>query len=111
MDVPGELGFADKRCGRSGVNWYVDAEEVAHHERIVCGAVEWRVAGNRGDPDEVGVPGGDHDGNGIIVAWIAVEEDRGASPGGGSLRHDAEHGIRAVAMTACTDECCWARVR
>ena len=60
-----------------------------HDERIVGGALEWRVDGNRGDSDEFGGPGRDHDGNGVIVAWIAVEEDRGASPGGGSLRHDA----------------------
>jgi hypothetical protein len=108
MDVSGKLGFADERSGRSGVNWYIDADEIAHDECVVRGAAERGIARNRGDPDQFGVSGGDHDGNGVVVAGIAVEEDRRAIPGGGSLRHDAEHGIRTAPPAACADGRCWA---
>jgi hypothetical protein len=104
MDVAGELGFADERSGCSRVDWYVDTQEVAHDERIVRGAVKWGVAGNCGDSDETGVSGGNHDGNGVIVAWVAVEEDRGVSPGWGSLRHDTEHGIRTATLATCIED-------
>ena len=43
---------------------------------VVGGAVERGVAGDGRDAEQLGVPGGDDDGDGVVVAGIAVEDDR-----------------------------------
>ena len=74
VDVAGVLRFADERAVGARVHGDVDAEQVTHHECIVRRARQWRIAGHGRDADQVGVPRGDHDGDGVVVAGIAVEQ-------------------------------------
>ena len=41
------------------------------------GPLERRVAADRGDPKQGGVSGGDHERHGVVMARVAVEDDRG----------------------------------
>ena len=61
-----------------GVHRRRQVEQIAHHERVVGGPVERCVARHRRDPDQVGELGGHEDGDGVVVAGVAVEQDPGA---------------------------------
>ncbi len=71
------LGSAIERPVASRVDGHVDAEQVAHHQRVVGRPFQRRVAGDRRDADQVGVAGRGDDGDGVVVARVAVEQDRG----------------------------------
>ena len=73
--VTGGNRFGDERSCRPGVDGNVDAEQFAHDERVVRGAVERSVAGDGRDPGEVAGVGGDDDGDGVVVAGVAIEDD------------------------------------
>jgi hypothetical protein len=62
----------------------VEAEQVAHDSRVVGRPVEGGVAGDRGDAEEFRVSGRGDDGDDIVVARVAVEDD-----GWGALAHPA----------------------
>ena len=66
----------DQRSGGAAVHGHVDVEQLAHDERVVRGAVERGVAGHRRDAEQLGVAGGDDDGDGVVVARITVEQHR-----------------------------------
>ena len=91
-----ELRFGDEGAVAARVHGHVDLEQVAHHERVVGRAFERRVARHRRDADQVGVAGGGDDGDGVVVARVAVEQDRGLrrhrrSGDGFGSGHPAEH--------------------
>ena len=73
----------EQRPRGAGVHRHVDAEQVAHDPGVVGRAVERGVAGDRRDAEQVGVAGGDDDRHRVVVAGIAVEDQRdghGAPP-------------------------------
>lgn len=57
---------------------HVDADEFAHHQRVVRRAIERRVAGHGGDTQQLAEASGNDDGDGVVVPGIAVEDDGGA---------------------------------
>ena len=71
-----EVGGFDQRAIAAGVDGHVNAEQVAHDERVPGGPFERRIPGDRGDADEVGESSGRDDRHRVVVARIAVEDDR-----------------------------------
>ena len=98
VDERGELRLGDERPLAARVHRHVDAEQVAHHERVVGRAIERRVPGDRGDPDQFRVPRRRHDGDGVVVAGVAVEQDRG--PRGERLEVPWSSTVMTPSMTA-----------
>ena len=68
------LRFCDEWTGAAGVNRDVETQQVAHHEGVVGGALERRIARDGGDADELHVVGGGHDRHRVVVAGVAVEQ-------------------------------------
>ena len=89
--------------GRSlpGVDRHVDPEQVAHHERVPGGPLERRIPGDGGDADQVGEAGGGDDRHGVVVARIAVEDDRWPGAGHACARHDGEHATPTCTLSGC----------
>ena len=81
VDVLGVQHGGQQRPGRARVDGRVDAEQLGHHQRVGGGAGQRGVAVHRGDAEQVGVAGGDDDGHRVVVAGVAVEDDRGAGHG------------------------------
>jgi hypothetical protein len=70
----GELR-SDQRPAGAGVDGDVDAQQVAQHDCIPGRRLERCVAGNGGDPEQIRVAGGNDQRDGVVVTWIAIEED------------------------------------
>ena len=68
--------LGQQRSLGAGVNGDVDAQELAHDQRVVGRAVERRVAGHGGDAEQLAVPGRDDDGDRVVVTRVAVEDHR-----------------------------------
>ena len=58
------------------VHWAIKTEQIAHDDRVARRGIEWRVARDAGDADQIGMARRHDDGHRVIVARIAVENDR-----------------------------------
>ena len=77
VDEGGGVRLGEKGPRAACMDRHVEAEQVAHDERVVGRAIEWCVPGDGGDPDEVRVVSGGHDRQGVVMARIAVEQHAG----------------------------------
>ncbi len=75
VDEAGEPGRCDERPSSAGMHAAAEVEQIAHDTGVVGRTVERRVAGHRGDADQIGVAVGDHDRDHVVVTGIAVEDD------------------------------------
>ena len=76
VDVSGVTRWGDQWPVGAGVHRHVDAEQIADDDRVLRRRLQWRVAGDGGDAEQVGVAGGDDQCDGVVVAGVAVEDDR-----------------------------------
>ncbi len=82
VHVSGDVALANERCVRSGVDRDVAATgELEHAQRVVRRLVERLVAGDgrHADELELGRREGQQDRDRVVVAGIAVEDDRSRS--------------------------------
>ena len=80
VDIAGVLRRGEQGPGRAPMHRCVVAEQVEDHESVAGGGLDRRVAGHRGDADQLGVAGGQDEGDGVVVARVAVDDDRHRHP-------------------------------
>ena len=94
VDETGVLRLGDERPFGSGMDLDVEPEQLPHDPGVVRGPFERCVAGNGRDAEQVGVAGSDDDRHRVVVAGVAVEDDRRSW-------HDGELGTRCATMNRC----------
>ena len=76
VHVRGVLRRGHERPNGALVNRNVEPEKILHHERVVRGGLDGCVARHGRDAEQVRVARRHHDGQRVVVAGIAVEDDR-----------------------------------
>ena len=84
--------LGDQRTGRAGVDSHVEVEHLCHHERVARRALDPDVAADGRDPEQLGVATGQHHRHGVVLAGIAVEDDRR------TLAHGRQPGTQTPAL-------------
>ena len=75
VHVFGVSRWARQRSIGAGMDGAVQLQQVAHDDGIARGRIEGCIASDGGDAQKVGVAGGDEDGDGIVVARVAIDDD------------------------------------
>ena len=79
VDIRGDVQRSQQRAGGSGGHRDVrPAHQRQHAKRVASGGIEARVAGHRRDREQIqlGASQRDDDRQGIVVAWVAIEDQR-----------------------------------
>ena len=78
MNVWGVARRCHQRAVGASEDGGADAEDVAGDQRVWQRARERCIAVNSGDADQIGVVIRDHQGEDVIVPWVAIDDHRGA---------------------------------